>query len=683
MRPLATLAAIVLAQPAYAVCGDAILEPGEQCDDGNLVSGDGCADSCLFDAGVLGLCSTGEDGPLVVTSQTVVNGYYPPVNSETTVSAGARALPLGAVRGDATPLAVGDRLLIVQVQGVDINPGGSLKPGEPYGDGTPAKPATDNDRAGHLNQELLAGQYEVAFVAGPVEKGVVPIYAAGTGGGLRHAYVNSRTVDADSGFRSWQAIRVPAYSTVDVLDAYIVPEPWDGQTGGFVAFDVLEDFTFDGGGVDASGRGFRGGQANSSEDGDHDSPGFPGAKGEGIAGTPQQVFDGFRATPLSLPSSGYPTPADDGGGAPANAGGNGWQSLDAGGGGGGHAGYGGLGGDGGVLGEYPGRGGAPVHGPGYFELSPARLFLGGGGGGASGDDKMPNPEAGSGGSGGGVIWIRAADIVVGSEGAELLANGGAQRVAFSEGGGGGGAGGSVLVVTDEADLTGLDIEANGVEGNVSNQELDGAGGGGGGGVVYVAQSLNATGDALAGPGGGEGRKFAGNVGFAGTPGLVDLDVKIVEDFDCDFGDTDSDGDGLLDGEEEKIGTDPLDPDTDDDCLTDGEEVLTYGTDPLDDDTDDGGKKDGPEVFQQLDPLDGTDDFDAGGTTGSTDCGGATDTGTIIVPTGDTGVKKDGGGSLLGGRYLGGACSGCSGAGAPSGAAWLVVLGALLAWRRRR
>ena len=44
---------------------------------------------------------------------------------------------------------------------------------------------------------------------------------------------------------------------------------------------------------------------------------------------------------------------------------------------------------------------------------------------------------------------------------------------------------------------------------------------------------------------------------------------------------DMDGDGLLDTEEEVIGTNALNPDTDGDGFTDGQEVLVMGTDPLD------------------------------------------------------------------------------------------------------
>jgi hypothetical protein len=76
-------------------------------------------------------------------------------------------------------------------------------------------------------------------------------------------------------------------------------------------------------------------------------------------------------------------------------------------------------------------------------------------------------------------------------------------------------------------------------------------------------------------------------------------------------DPDSDDDGLLDGEEIAMGTDPDDADSDDDGLDDGEEVDVYGTDPLDPDTDDDGILDGTEVngSNPTDPLDADSDDD--------------------------------------------------------------------------
>jgi hypothetical protein len=74
-------------------------------------------------------------------------------------------------------------------------------------------------------------------------------------------------------------------------------------------------------------------------------------------------------------------------------------------------------------------------------------------------------------------------------------------------------------------------------------------------------------------------------------------------------DPDTDDDGLNDGDEISLGTDPFDPDSDDDGLSDGDEVHVYGTDPLDPDTDDDGLNDGLEITLGLDPLDPDTDDD--------------------------------------------------------------------------
>ncbi|MFT5194581.1 MAG: serine/threonine protein kinase [Cellvibrionaceae bacterium] len=66
---------------------------------------------------------------------------------------------------------------------------------------------------------------------------------------------------------------------------------------------------------------------------------------------------------------------------------------------------------------------------------------------------------------------------------------------------------------------------------------------------------------------------------------------------------DSDRDGLKDGDEVlKYGTNPLIQDTDRDVLTDGEEVLQFGTNPLQADSDGDGVSDGAEITAQTNPL---------------------------------------------------------------------------------
>lgn len=76
------------------------------------------------------------------------------------------------------------------------------------------------------------------------------------------------------------------------------------------------------------------------------------------------------------------------------------------------------------------------------------------------------------------------------------------------------------------------------------------------------------------------------------------------DFDGDFrGDAcdDTDQDGLLDGAELSLGTEPFVRDTDRDGLLDGAEVLTHLSDPLDADTDGDLHGDGTEVAEGSDP----------------------------------------------------------------------------------
>ncbi len=72
---------------------------------------------------------------------------------------------------------------------------------------------------------------------------------------------------------------------------------------------------------------------------------------------------------------------------------------------------------------------------------------------------------------------------------------------------------------------------------------------------------------------------------------------------------DTDGDGLDDGAERQLGTDPSATDTDDDGLTDGEEFVA-GTDPLLFDTDRDGLGDGHEIAIGFNPLSPNGDLDA-------------------------------------------------------------------------
>jgi thiol-disulfide isomerase/thioredoxin len=75
--------------------------------------------------------------------------------------------------------------------------------------------------------------------------------------------------------------------------------------------------------------------------------------------------------------------------------------------------------------------------------------------------------------------------------------------------------------------------------------------------------------------------------------------------------TDTDGDGLTDAEEEELGTDPENEDSDGDGLSDGEEE-DIGSDPNDTDSDGDGYPDGAEVEAGSDPTDENDKLYTGG-----------------------------------------------------------------------
>lgn len=80
--------------------------------------------------------------------------------------------------------------------------------------------------------------------------------------------------------------------------------------------------------------------------------------------------------------------------------------------------------------------------------------------------------------------------------------------------------------------------------------------------------------------------------------LVDMQIDEVL-----FGEPiDSDKDGLDDVRERELGTDPFNPDTDGDGLIDGDEVIIWKTDPLNPDTDGDGYSDGVEVKSGYNPL---------------------------------------------------------------------------------
>jgi uncharacterized repeat protein (TIGR01451 family)/MYXO-CTERM domain-containing protein len=441
---------------------------------------------------------TGQDGTTTITTPTIVNQYSA---LATDAAAGGSTLTVTSVAQlDATalgwgPLASGDLLMVIQMQGAEIN--------------------TENSNAyGAVTDLNTAGRYELVNVAS-ITNNTITITTTDCGG-LRSAY------DASDGA---QVVRIPQLQNLIIGDAgSITGMPWDGARGGVVAVHAGNTINIGGNGIDASAIGFRGGAADNAASGN----GFTtfrtgtasegGEKGEGIVGD-ATVYDGLdgrygRGAPANGGGGGVAHNSGGGGGANGNNGnpytgmgvmdgtvlgadaweldpayvanGNALTTSS----GGGRGGYTFSGADQNALTVAPGaaawagdsrrevggRGGRPV------ANDPAqRLFLGGGGGAGDGN----NGAAGAGGRGGGLVFL-VADTVTGNGTVRANgANGGASNGNPGDAPGGGGAGGTIVIRAGS--LGGISAEANGGTGGLqtlaANLEAEGPGGGGGGGYI--------------------------------------------------------------------------------------------------------------------------------------------------------------------------------------------------------
>jgi len=413
----------------------------------------------------------------------VINTYYPGTAS---AAAGATSISVGSSSGSATPISAGDLLLLIEMQDEAIN---SVN--------TSAYGSETTSGAGFLTG--TAGMYEYVVAAGPVAGGSVPIEAAGVGGGLVNSYVVG-AASATHGQSDFQVVRVPQYSTA-TLASTLTAQPWNGVTGGILAFDVAGALSLGSATVSVDGTGFRGGggrrltggNGGSKEDFRNLSTNpFHGDNGEGAAGTPEWVYDQQSGTVVKTEQAndGYPN-GSTAMGAPGNAGGGGTDAepnindQNSGGGGGGNGGSGGQGGNS-WKSNLPigGRGGAA------FPARASQLVLGGGGGSGTRNNSIPGSTQSSGGAGGGIVLIRAGSV---TGTGTISANGAVGPPPENDGGGGGGAGGSVEVLAKTGELGGLTVDAIG--GNGANAwptgpgleaNRHGPGGGGAGGVVVTS-----------------------------------------------------------------------------------------------------------------------------------------------------------------------------------------------------
>lgn len=484
-----------------------------------------CVYACILTAITLLACATVEAQSCPASSTTTVNTYgntyYP--GTQASVSAGATTIILGNASTSgygSVPISALDIVLIIQMQGAQIN----STNGTAYGDGS-------GTGSGYLNNaQLMAGQmeYAVAASAVPLTGGTLTVQS-----GLTNNYKNAN-FGTDGQYR-YQVIRVPLYYNA-TLGADIKAPLWNGAAGGVVALSVSYVLNMNGHKIDASSAGFRGGggkaYSNVGSGANTDYAALStakagGSKGEGIAGTPIYL-DSLNSTALIVGTvEGYPGGSYDRG-APGNAGGgatdgapNPSNSNNAGGGGGGNGGAGGIGGN--SWSSNLTTGGKP--GAVFAQKTPSRLVMGGGGGAGSSDGGTGTPDlsgfASSGAPGGGIVIIIAGSI---TGTGTILANGAPPVTTLAnDGSGGGGAGGSVLIVTGVA-APGLTVNAKGSAGasNTGGGAKHGPGGGGGGGIIYSNKTLGAVSVT-----GGAAGTTAGAVTYGAAAGAAGISSQTI------------------------------------------------------------------------------------------------------------------------------------------------------------
>jgi LPXTG-site transpeptidase (sortase) family protein len=431
-----------------------------------------------------GCVTPGTDGPNAALTG-VVNSYYP---ASASAAASATAIQVGArIPASSPAIAAGDLLLVIQMQDADISGTNAIT----YGDGATGRGST---------ALRSTGLYEYVAATSGVVAGVVNIAGSGGGTGLINNYDFSTAVTATNGFRTFQVVRVPQYSSATVV-AGLTAAAWDGtvHAGGILAVDVAGALNLNGQAISVNQLGFKGGlgvaqaggpdagtdYAVASGRGDH------GYKAEGTAGTPRFLYDAIGAVAVNGAADGYPI-GDAARGAPGTAGGGGTDAdpaandQNSGGGGGANGGQGGIGGNSWAS-------NLPVGGLGGagFPAAAGRVVLGGGGGAGSRNNSAG--LASSGGTGGGIVMIRAGSM---TGAGTITANGGVGVTPVNDGGGGGGAGGSILVSASTGTVNGLTAAANGANGTDAfptgtpgTAERHGPGGGGSGGVIITSNAL--------------------------------------------------------------------------------------------------------------------------------------------------------------------------------------------------
>ncbi|MFN3403930.1 MAG: T9SS type A sorting domain-containing protein [Cytophagaceae bacterium] len=363
-------------------------------------------------------------------------------------------MEIGATAGNPTGFSVGDKILIIQMKGADID-------------------VSNTASFGNINSIANAGNYEINEIS-DITGSVIQ---------MKFSFLKTYTPVGKV-----QLIRIPQYTNVSV-DAMLTALPWNGTVGGVLIFEASGRVTLNAN-INVSGIGFRGGlcsQNNSSY----------GCSNTTSALTTSNLFyyswPSFQAGYKGEGAAEYVATREAGKGKQLNGGGGG-NGHNSGGAGGGNYGQGGRGGDKGgncANSFFPNGPGINGFGFGNVYYTPAvnRIFMGGGGGGG----QQNNDKCNNGGNGGGIVIIKANEIEGNGYGILSVGNSVAENTDdHGDGNGGAGAGGTVLIHAASI-LNSLNVNVSGGAGGSTNNfgsDFDfGPGGGGGGGLLWTSGAM--------------------------------------------------------------------------------------------------------------------------------------------------------------------------------------------------
>ncbi|PSR02758.1 MAG: hypothetical protein BRD50_06900, partial [Bacteroidetes bacterium SW_11_45_7] len=128
--------------------------------------------------------------------------------------------------GSTNNFSVGDRVLLIQMQGASID-------------------QSNSSSFGTVTNYNEAGNYEFATIQSINSNQIV----------FQNYLVRSYNPSA-----SVQLVRVPQYNNVS-LSGTVTAQAWNGTTGGIVVFAATGNVNLNGNSIDISGQGFRGGNA--------------------------------------------------------------------------------------------------------------------------------------------------------------------------------------------------------------------------------------------------------------------------------------------------------------------------------------------------------------------------------------------------------------------------------------